>query len=262
MERQSNLHSPRVDDELEDAEGVDETAGGLSRGEVVARSELAIHLRPSIFPAGRDAILEWAEEEHAPTALLGQLRALPQDSYENVQQVWEALGGRREEGSGHVTHDQEDTPAVEHDAPPVEQDASAVEHAPYSLRFRFRFDPWYRLAALPFGVSPSSAHVDVRSSAQGQRLLVARFGPWQVSTPVTNVLDTSVSGPYATVKTIGPAHVSLTDTGLTFATNRERGLCIRFRNAVPGLAPINLIRHPALTVTVDDPDGLARVLAV
>src|SRR5690349_6669004 len=107
MERQSNLHSPRVDDELEhevaslthgapvesrveesrvmedagddepvaqaivselqDAEGGDEVAGGLSRGEVIARSELAIHLRPSIFPAGRDAILECAEAEDAPT---------------------------------------------------------------------------------------------------------------------------------------------------------------------------------------------------
>ena len=128
----------------------------------------------------------------------------------------------------------------------------SVEHAPYSLRFGFRFDSWYRLAALPFGVSPSSAHVDVRTSAEGQRLLVARFGPWQVSTPVTNVLSTTVTGPYATVKTIGPAHVSLRDLGLTFATNRARGLCIRFRNAVPGLAPTSLIRHPALTVTVDD----------
>ena len=301
MERQSNLHSPRVDDELEhevaslthgapvesrveesrlmedagdgepvaqsivselhDAEGGDEIAGGLSRGEVIARSELAIHLRPSIFPAGRDAVLECAEEEHAPASLLGQLRALPQDSYETVQQVWEALGGTREEGSGHVTHDQEDTSLPDEPAPLVE-DTPVIEHAPYSLRFGFRFDPWYRLAALPFGVSPSSAHVDVRTTAEGQRLLVARFGPWQVSTPVTNVLGTSVSGPYATVKTIGPAHLSVTDLGLTFATNRERGLCIRFRNAVPGVAPIGLIRHPALTVTVEDPDGLARVLAV
>jgi hypothetical protein len=91
---------------------------------------------------------------------------------------------------------------------------------------------------------------------------VARFGPWLVSTPVANVLATHLTGPYATVKTIGPAHLSLVDLGLTFATNHERGLCIRFRNAVPGLAPTGLIRHPALTVTVDDPDGRARVLGV
>jgi Protein of unknown function (DUF2795) len=301
MERQSNLHSPRVDDELEhevaslthgapvearvdesrlmedagddeptpqaivgelhDAEGGDEVGAGLSRGEVIARSELAIHLRPGIFPAGRDAILECAAEEQAPAAMLGQLRALPHGSYENVQQVWEALGGKRDEGSGHLNHEAEDRDAT----PAVASAADAgppVEHAPFSLRFGFRFDSWYRLAALPFGVSPSSAHVDVRTSAEGERLLVAHFGPWTVTTPVTNVLSTAPTGPYAAVKTIGPAHVSLRDLGLTFATNRERGLCIRFRKAVPGLAPTSLIRHPALTVTVEDPEGLARVLAV
>jgi len=135
-------------------------------------------------------------------------------------------------------------------------------HAQHSLRFGFRFDRWYRLAGVPFGVSPSTAHVDVRTAADGERTLVARFGPWSVSTPVANVLTTSVSGPYSTVKTIGPAHLSLKDLGLTFASNSERGLCIRFRHAVPGLAPTGLIRHPALTVTVDDPDRLARVLSV
>jgi hypothetical protein len=111
-------------------------------------------------------------------------------------------------------------------------------------------------------VSPSSAHVDVRTAADGERTLVAHFGPWSVSTPVDNVLATTVTGPYAAVKTMGPAHVSLSDLGLTFASTHERGLCIRFRAAVPGLAPTSLIRHPALTVTVDDPDGLARALAV
>jgi hypothetical protein len=304
MERQSNLHNARIDDEmdhevsslthgapvesrveesrlmedggdgeptaqalvgeLQHAEGGDEVAGGLSHGEVVARSELAIHLRPGIFPAGRDAILECAEEERAPAGLLGQLRALPHGTYENVQQVWEALGGKREEGNGHVTHEQEgdqESGATDQESGATEAEP-VVEHAPYSLRFGFRFDSWYRLAALPFGVSPSTAHVDVRSGADGERTLVARFGPWQVSTPVANVLSATPTGPYATVKTIGPAHVSLRDFGLTFATNRERGLCIRFRSAVPGLAPTSVIRHPALTVTVDDPDGLARVLAV
>jgi hypothetical protein len=304
MERQSNLHNARLDDEMDhevsslthgapvesrveesrlmedagdgeptaqaivgelhDREGGDELAGGLSRGEVVARSELAIHLRPSIFPAGRDAILECAEEEHAPAGMLGQLRALPHGTYENVQQVWEALGGKREEGNGHVIHDQESEATEQGSEPTVEapEAESVIEHAPYSLRFGFRFDSGYRLAALPFGVSSSTAHVDVRSDADGERMLVARFGPWQVSTPVANVLSTTPTGPYATVKTIGPAHVSLRDFGLTFATNRERGLCIRFRSAVPGIAPTSLLRHPALTVTVDDPDGLARVLAV
>ena len=40
-----------------------------------------------------------------PTELLGQLRALPHGQYVNVQEVWEGLGGKREEGSGHVLQD-------------------------------------------------------------------------------------------------------------------------------------------------------------
>jgi hypothetical protein len=256
MERQSDLHSPRLDD----AEGGDEITGGLSRTEVMARSELAIHLRPGIFPADRDAILGCAEAEHAPTDLLGKLRALPHGEYATVQEVWEALGGKREEGSGHVLqedpHVREDPEAPQKAAPvaPLQQSAP-------SQQFAFRFDRWHRLAALPFGVAPSSAHVEVTTAADGERVLTARFGPWCVTTPVDNVAGTETSGPYSLVKTAGPAHVSLKDFGLTFATNGSEGLCIRFRRSVPGVAPTGLLRHPGLTVTVDDVQGLARALS-
>ncbi len=299
MERQSNLHSPRVDEQLEhevsslthgapiearveesrlmedagdgepvaqaivgelhDAEGGDELAGGLSRTEVNARSELAIHLRPSIFPAGRDAIIECAEDEHAPTDLLGQLRALPHGEYATVQEVWEALGGKREEGSGHVL--QEDPHVREDPEAPHKATSVAPPQSASPQQFGFRFDRWHRLAALPFGVAPSSAHVEVTTSADGERVLTARFGPWCVTTPVENVAGTETSGPYSLVKTAGPAHVSLKDFGLTFATNGSEGLCIRFRRSVPGVAPTGLLRHPALTVTVDDVQGLARALS-
>jgi hypothetical protein len=250
MERQSDLHSPRLDE----TEGGDEITGGLPRTEVMARSELGIHVRPGIFPADRDAILECAVEEHAPAELLGQLRAIPHRRYRNVQEVWEALGGTREESSGHVL--QED--------PVVRADPEALQKAvPETIPdecFEFRFDRWHRLAALPFGVAPSSAHVEVATTADGERMLTARFGPWCVTTPVENVAATATSGPYSLVKTAGPAHVSLKDFGLTFASNGTRGLCISFRRAVPGLAPTGLVRHPALTVTVDDVEGLERAL--
>jgi|SRR5829696_1759829 len=298
MERKSNLHSPRLDEqldhevsslthgapvearveesrlmedagdgeptaqaivgELHDAEGGDELAGGLSRTEVMARSELAIHLRPGIFPAGRDAIIECAEEEYAPTELLGQLHALPHGRYATVQEVWEALGGKREEGSGHVLQD--DPRAREDPEAPQKAAPVAPPHAARAQQFAFRFDRWHRLAALPFGVTPSSAHVEVTTSADGERVLTARFGPWCVTTQVDNVAGTATTGPYSLVKTAGPAHVSLKDFGLTFATNGSQGLCIRFRRSVPGLAPTGLLRHPALTVTVDDVEGLERAL--
>jgi hypothetical protein len=123
------------------------------------------------------------------------------------------------------------------------------------VTFDFAFDPLHRAFALPFGVTPGNAQVVV----EGGRL-VARFGLWRVDTPVTNVAGTEATGPYSALKTIGPAHFSVADGGLTFATNTRRGLCIRFHEPVRGLAPTDRLRHPGLTVTVADVDGLAAAL--
>lgn len=124
------------------------------------------------------------------------------------------------------------------------------------MTFHFAFEPPYRAFALPFGVTPGNARVEV----EGGRLL-ARFGLWRVSTDVANIEGTEVTGPYRTFATIGPAHLSVVDRGLTFATNGRQGLCIRFREPVPGLEPTGRLRHPGLTVTVTDVDGLATALA-
>lgn len=124
------------------------------------------------------------------------------------------------------------------------------------MTFEFAFDPAYRAVALAFGVTPGRAGVAV----EGGRL-VARFGPWRLETDVDNVEGTEVSGPYRLLTTIGPAHLSLTDRGLTFASNRRQGLCIHFREPVPGIEPTGRLRHPGLTVTVADVHGLAAALA-
>ena len=124
------------------------------------------------------------------------------------------------------------------------------------MTFHFSFDALHRAFALPLGITPRTAGVEV----DGDRL-VARFGLWRVSTSLGNVDGTELSGPYSPFKTIGPAHLSVADRGLTFATNSRRGLCIRFREPVPGSEPTGRRRHPRLTVTVADIDGLAAVLA-
>lgn len=80
-------------------------------------------------------------------------------------------------------------------------------------------------------------------------------------TPVSNVASTIVNGPFGLLKTAGPAHLSLADRGLTFATNGERGLCITFDEPVPGIEPTHILRHPAVTVTVADCEGLAALLS-
>ena len=81
-----------------------------------------------------------------------------------------------------------------------------------------------------------------------------------METPLANVAGACPTGPYSMLKTIGPAHMSLVDRGLTFATNREQGVCITFRRPVTGLDPLGVVLHPTLTVTVDDVDALLAEL--
>lgn len=87
-------------------------------------------------------------------------------------------------------------------------------------RFPFRFSPSYRLPALLFGVTPATAWVEVDDVE-----LRARFGPWSLRTPRANVASAQETGGFRFVKTAGPAHLSLADRGVTFASNSDRGGC-------------------------------------
>ncbi|MGI8802565.1 MAG: hypothetical protein ACR2KV_10390 [Solirubrobacteraceae bacterium] len=122
-------------------------------------------------------------------------------------------------------------------------------------RFTFLFSPLYRPPAAIFGVTPATAWLDVT-----EKELEARFGRWRVATPLSNITGVSVTGPYAFLKTAGPARLAITDRGLTFATNGDRGVLITFRDPVRGLDPLGLVHHPELTVTVADVDRLAGLL--
>lgn len=90
--------------------------------------------------------------------------------------------------------------------------------------------------------------------------LRARFGPWRLRSTLANISDVVITGPYAFLQTAGPARLGLSDRGLTFASNGERGVLISFRQPVPGLEPTGRLRHPELTVTVADVDGLTSLL--
>jgi hypothetical protein len=163
--------------------------------------------------------------------LIAALEGLsPTVVFETTEEVWEALGGRHE------------------------QRVAAPRPA---RRFAFKFDRLHRALGFAFGVTPLTTYVDVDPAA-GR--FVARFGAWRVETTLTNIADASRSGGYFPLKTIGPARLSLADRGLTFATNDAEGVCISFRHPVRGIDPAGVVRHPALTVTVDDSDGLLDML--
>jgi hypothetical protein len=123
-------------------------------------------------------------------------------------------------------------------------------------RFPFRFDPTYQWLARPFGVTPERAWVDL-----AEEHFEARYGPWRVRTPLKNIVSAEATGPYSFLKTAGPARLAITDRGLTFASNGDRGVRIAFESPVLGIDRSGRIRHPELTVTVLDVDGLIAVLA-
>jgi hypothetical protein len=122
-------------------------------------------------------------------------------------------------------------------------------------RLEFAFAPSYRLLAAAFGVTPSTAWVQVDDA-----VFDARFGPWRVRTPLANITAVAVTGPYRFAKTAGPARLAITDRGLTFATNGKLGVRVSFTTPVRGLDPLGLIRHPELTVTVTDVNHLVKLL--
>src|SRR3954451_2984929 len=118
VQRDSNRHSPRLDDELKreteslvrgapvesraeewrgkegSADGGREPsartrAGGIGADEVAQRTNLSRHLRLSVFPAERQALLEEAESNSAPSEVLADLRRLPAGViFGTVHEVW------------------------------------------------------------------------------------------------------------------------------------------------------------------------------
>lgn len=133
MERGSDKHSPRADDELahevqgmmkagrsthaeewndpepsgEDQPDVDrDPAGtlqgavpdGMTAGDVETRSSLAQALGRDVYPATGAELLARARENDAPDDVLRTLERLPRDhSFQNVQEIWTALGGNVED---------------------------------------------------------------------------------------------------------------------------------------------------------------------
>lgn len=70
----------------------------LGPDELEARTDIARNLDPSIFPAEREVLLQSARGNNAPVVVLAELARLPEGkTFENVQAVWQALGGTIEE---------------------------------------------------------------------------------------------------------------------------------------------------------------------
>lgn len=126
-----------------------------------------------------------------------------------------------------------------------------------SARYEFAFSPAYRLPALLFGIRPATAHVSVTAEE-----LRVRFGPWRLVTGLDNIVATEITGDFSWLKTAGPPHLSFSDRGVTFATNGDRAVCLRFATPVAAIDPTRTLRHPGATLTVAQPELLAAALKV
>lgn len=120
-------------------------------------------------------------------------------------------------------------------------------------RYPFAFDPRFAWLLRLGGITPQSATVVV-----GEDRLRVRFGRLRVDTPLDNLREVRITRGYRWFRAIGP-RASLADRGASFGTNAQAGVCICFYEPVTAMFG-RVVRHPALTVTVADLDGLAATL--
>src|SRR6202035_1080917 len=90
-----------------------------------------------------------------------------------------------------------------------------------------------------------------------QGVLIATFGLFKISTPLSNVTGAHITRNYRWWTAFG-VRMSRVDDGLTFGTNHDGGVCIHFAQKVP--SPLRRSGHSALTVTVADLEGLTTAL--
>ena len=120
--------------------------------------------------------------------------------------------------------------------------------------FPYRVDWRFAALWLPVGVRPGRDGVHVDPDTSWFR---ATFGVFGLATPLDNVAGGHITEGYRWYTAVGP-RLSFVDDGLTFGTNRDRGVCVHFREPVPRV--IGRKPHSALTVTVADCDGLVERL--
>jgi uncharacterized protein DUF2795 len=132
MQRGSDKHGPRLDDEMaheteglvrsghsthaeewhdpepsgEDQPDVDRipdgtphpaTPPGMTADDVERRSELAQYIGKEAYPAVRAQLIDLVMERQAPDRIIDLVKNLPSDrQFENVNAVWAALGGHVE----------------------------------------------------------------------------------------------------------------------------------------------------------------------
>lgn len=118
--------------------------------------------------------------------------------------------------------------------------------------FPYDFEPAYRVLWRFSGAKEDRDGVTLTDDT-----FTATYGRKTVETPRSNITGAHITRNYSWVKAIG-IRGSLKDDGLTFATCTRGGVCVHFAERVPRV--IGFSPHSAITVTVQDLEGLVRAL--
>jgi hypothetical protein len=121
-----------------------------------------------------------------------------------------------------------------------------TEHYAYAI------DRLYLPLLLPFGLKRDRDGVTLADDS-----FEATFGFFSLTTTRENITGAHITRNYRWWTAFG-ARGSMADDGLSFGTNHEAGVCIHFAEKVP--SRLSKKGHSALTVTVEDLDGLTRAL--
>jgi len=120
-------------------------------------------------------------------------------------------------------------------------------------RFGYAVDKRFLPVLLPLGFRSSTQGVTVTDDGD----VDATFGFLTLRTRLDNIDGAHITRDYRWWTAIG-ARLSFVDDGLTFGTNANAGVCMHFRQRVP--SALRRKGHSALTVTVEDLDGLVESL--
>jgi hypothetical protein len=120
-------------------------------------------------------------------------------------------------------------------------------------RFPYAVDLKYRPLLVLFGFRGAKDAVTLGDDAT----FLATFGFMKIQTPRSNITGAHITRGYRWWTAFG-IRGSMVDDGLSFGSNYDAGVCIHFAEKVP--SPLRRSGHSALTVTVEDLEGLTRAL--
>lgn len=129
--------------------------------------------------------------------------------------------------------------------------AHAAATAESAVAFPIRIQPNLKPLLLLFGV-----HDDGRAAVRlADGVFTARFGRFELRTPLANIERWDITGPYKAWRAFGVRR-SMGTHDLSFGGSAHGGLRVHFRQPVRAAR----LTNTELYVTVDDLDGLAAAL--